>query len=310
VEYIKMGIREYSSMQGKKKLYEDLSRGSRRVSVDTSGTPVMAGKVDRRKDAVAKTTTKKDSRKTKTAKFGVGPSKTIMHKGRSMLNVTADQLKKTGLTQEEYMKAWNKTGKRPTKATTTARRGNAVPGGRSGDKTPRIDAPIHTTLKRQILSKKPAMTKTEARKAGITTGPREMTKAEARKAKITGPKEMTKAEARKARITGPREMTKAEARKAKITGPREMTKAEARKARITGPKEMTKAEARKAKITGPREMTKAEARKAGITGPKKVTGSAYLRRRQKEIKSRKLSGGGIIRGTRAQVRGRTFKGVF
>jgi hypothetical protein len=273
VEYIKMGIRKYSSMKGKEKLYEDLKAGrsttstpttgrrSRRVSVDTSGTPVMAGKVDRRKDAVAKTTTKKDSRKTKTAKFGVGSSKTIMHKGRSMLNVTADQLKNTGLTQTEYMKAWNKTGKRPTKATTTARRGNAVPGGRSGDTTPRIDAPIHTALKRQILSKKPAM-------------------------------------------------TKAEARKAKITGPREMTKAEARKARITGPKEMTKAEARKAKITGPREMTKAEARKAGITGPKKVTGSAYLRRRQKEIKSRKLSGGGIIRGTRAQVRGRTFKGVF
>ena len=258
VEYIKMGIRKYSSMKGKEKLYEDLKAGrsttstpttgrrSRRVSVDTSGTPVMAGKVDRRKDAVAKTTTKKDSRKTKTAKFGVGSSKTIMHKGRSMLNVTADQLKNTGLTQTEYMKAWNKTGKRPTKATTTARRGNAVPGGRSGDTTPRIDAPIHTALKRQILSKKPAMTKAEARKAGITTGPREM----------------------------------------------------------------TKAEARKAKITGPREMTKAEARKAGITGPKKVTGSAYLRRRQKEIKSRKLSGGGIIRGTRAQVRGRTFKGVF
>jgi len=241
VEYIKMGIRKYSSMKGKEKLYEDLKAGrsttstpttgrrSRRVSVDTSGTPVMAGKVDRRKDAVAKTTTKKDSRKTKTAKFGVGSSKTIMHKGRSMLNVTADQLKKTGLTQTEYMKAWNKTGKRPTKATTTARRGNAVPGIRTGDTTPRIDAPIHTALKRQILSKKPAM---------------------------------------------------------------------------------TKAEARKAKITGPREMTKAEARKAGITGPKKVTGSAYLRRRQKEIKSRKLSGGGIIRGTRAQVRGRTFKGVF
>lgn len=57
----------------------------------------------------------------KKAKFGVGPSKTIMHKGRSMANVTGDQLKKTGLkSTAAYMRRWKELGKRPTKATTTA----------------------------------------------------------------------------------------------------------------------------------------------------------------------------------------------
>jgi hypothetical protein len=54
------------------------------------------------------------------AKFGEGPSKTIMHKGRSMANVTADQLKKTGLkSTAAYMRRWKELGKRPTKATAT-----------------------------------------------------------------------------------------------------------------------------------------------------------------------------------------------
>ena len=58
----------------------------------------------------------KTVKKTKTAtkaKFGVGNGKTVMHNGRSMANVTADQLKKTGLTLSQYMNSWDKTGARP-----------------------------------------------------------------------------------------------------------------------------------------------------------------------------------------------------
>jgi hypothetical protein len=53
-----------------------------------------------------------------TAKFGVGNDKTVMHNGRSMANVTAAQLKETGLkTTEAYMRRWDKTGTRPSKTT-------------------------------------------------------------------------------------------------------------------------------------------------------------------------------------------------
>jgi hypothetical protein len=48
-----------------------------------------------------------------TARFGVGGDKTVMHNGRSMANVTADQLKETGLALPQYMRLWGKTGKRP-----------------------------------------------------------------------------------------------------------------------------------------------------------------------------------------------------
>ena len=65
----------------------------------------------------------KTVKKTKTAtkaKFGVGSSKTIMHNGRSMANVTGDQLKKTGLkSTAAYMRRWKELGKRPTTATAT-----------------------------------------------------------------------------------------------------------------------------------------------------------------------------------------------
>jgi hypothetical protein len=131
------------------------------------------------------------------AKFGVGSDKTVNGKA----NVTRDQLVKAGFPTNtkglrDYMNAWNRTGKRPTKAaaekerkiedkkpdkrtaaekvtaqgrrdnaraqrpaaaakptTAVARSGNAVPGIRSGDKTPRNKAPIHTAVKRRI--KKP-----------------------------------------------------------------------------------------------------------------------------------------------------------
>ena len=131
------------------------------------------------------------------AKFGVGSDKTVNGKA----NVTRDQLVKAGFPTNtkglrDYMNAWNRTGKRPTKAaaekerkiedkkpdkrtaaekvtaqgrrdnaraqrpaaaakptTAVARSGNAAPGIRSGDKTPRNKAPIHTAVKRRI--KKP-----------------------------------------------------------------------------------------------------------------------------------------------------------
>ena len=67
----------------------------------------------------------------KRSKFGVGSAKTITHNGRKMANVDASQLKATGMSLRSYMNAWNKTGKRPTKAavkpkkarTTSPRRG-------------------------------------------------------------------------------------------------------------------------------------------------------------------------------------------
>ena len=36
-----------------------------------------------------------------------------MHNGRSMANVTADQLKETGLALPQYIRLWDKTGARP-----------------------------------------------------------------------------------------------------------------------------------------------------------------------------------------------------
>ena len=50
----------------------------------------------------------------KRSKFGKGNAKTIKHKGRSMANVTAEQLKASGhKSLTAYMNAWNRSGKRP-----------------------------------------------------------------------------------------------------------------------------------------------------------------------------------------------------
>ena len=52
------------------------------------------------------------------ARVGVGSNKTVSAKrgGKTvqLANVSAAQLKKTGLSLREYMNKWNKTGKRPT----------------------------------------------------------------------------------------------------------------------------------------------------------------------------------------------------
>jgi len=51
----------------------------------------------------------------KPTRFGQGSSKTITRNGKKMANVSAEQLKKTGMSLRSYMNAWNKSGKRPTK---------------------------------------------------------------------------------------------------------------------------------------------------------------------------------------------------
>ena len=53
------------------------------------------------------------SAKPSTGRFGVGSAKTIMRNGKELANVSAEQLKKTGLTLREYMNQWNRTGRRP-----------------------------------------------------------------------------------------------------------------------------------------------------------------------------------------------------
>lgn len=76
------------------------------------------GRVTAQSKAAARSGTApaKRSAPAKSAKFGVGSNKTVMHKGKEMANVTAEQLKKTGMSLREYMNAWNKSGKRPVKA--------------------------------------------------------------------------------------------------------------------------------------------------------------------------------------------------
>ena len=171
VEYIKMA-RRYSSMSDKEKLYEDLKRGRSTTSGRrrrTSDTPVMAGpRVDRTPEAPTAAelaaaegkrrnliqqalAADKAPKKVARARFGVGSSKTITHKGKSFANVSATQLKKTGMSLPQYLNAWNKTGKRPT-----------------------------------AKKKESAMTRAEAREAGITGG-RVLSRAGARKAGLTGP---------------------------------------------------------------------------------------------------------------------------
>ena len=103
------------------------AKRKRPVNRKTPETPKTTKKVDRRgRPVVDKKPTIKASEKpkpkpkvaatpkpTKSGKFGAGDSKTIMHKGKEMANVSAEQLKASGLTLREYMNKWNKTGKRP-----------------------------------------------------------------------------------------------------------------------------------------------------------------------------------------------------
>jgi hypothetical protein len=49
----------------------------------------------------------------KVSKFGKGNKMTVEHRGREMANVSAEQLKASGLSLRQYMNKWKKTGKRP-----------------------------------------------------------------------------------------------------------------------------------------------------------------------------------------------------
>lgn len=77
---------------------------------ETFGTASMRAKP---KAAAAKPKAAAAKPKASASKFGVGTSKTVMHKGKEMANVTAEQLKGSGLSLRAYMNQWNKTGKRP-----------------------------------------------------------------------------------------------------------------------------------------------------------------------------------------------------
>ena len=104
------GLREFFKTEQKRK--RKLFKGE---GYPESAAARAKDKADRDKTKDRDTTTSiKPS--PKKAKFGVGSSKTIMHNGRSMVNVTGDQLKKTGLSQTAYMRRWKELGKRPTTA--------------------------------------------------------------------------------------------------------------------------------------------------------------------------------------------------
>ena len=102
--------------------YKSMSNDSATRKVDKAVTAEqtkrMAASKDKtvaqkRKRATASSKAPTKSKPAKTARFGVGTSKTITSKGKKMANVTAEQLKKTGLSLRAYMNKWNKDGKRP-----------------------------------------------------------------------------------------------------------------------------------------------------------------------------------------------------
>jgi hypothetical protein len=76
-----------------------------------------------------------------TAKFGVGNDKTVMHNGRSMANVTAAQLKETGLkSTEAYMRRWDETGARPAAGAKDKYKDAAVPKRGGTGESPKVKA--------------------------------------------------------------------------------------------------------------------------------------------------------------------------
>lgn len=87
-------------LRKRREAYEARMRGG------ASSAPAKAPAKPAAKPAAKKAAPKK-------SKFGVGSSKTVTHNGRKMANVTAEQLKKTGLSLRQYMNSWNKAGKRP-----------------------------------------------------------------------------------------------------------------------------------------------------------------------------------------------------
>ena len=122
------GGRGYDSPEGKIRLHEEMKRRSikrKAAKEDPISREDIAGPV-KRKSAPAK-------KPAATKRFGAGSSKTITHKGKSLANVSADQLKKTGMSLRQYMNAWNKSGKRPRSGDTSKQPVMARTAPRSGD---------------------------------------------------------------------------------------------------------------------------------------------------------------------------------
>ena len=82
----------------------------------------VASSIQKQKTGVAKSATKVTP-KPKPGKrgndspraFGTGSSNTIKRDGKALANVTAEQLKASGMSLRGYMNAWKKTGNRPKK---------------------------------------------------------------------------------------------------------------------------------------------------------------------------------------------------
>lgn len=91
------------------------AKSTPRAAAKPSGRVTAESKASARKSSSPKSAPAMSAPAMK-SKFGVGSSKTIMHNGKELANVTAEQLKKTGMSLREYMNAWNKSGSRPTKA--------------------------------------------------------------------------------------------------------------------------------------------------------------------------------------------------
>jgi hypothetical protein len=108
-------VAKTGSAEVKGRTYKDRSE---RAEATTPAKPKPKARVYTNRDAAPKPR-KPDIKPRKVdmnrveSKFGVGNSKTVTHKGKKMANVTAEQLKKSGLSLRAYMNQWNKTGKRP-----------------------------------------------------------------------------------------------------------------------------------------------------------------------------------------------------
>lgn len=102
----------------------------------------------------------KSAPKTGSKRYGVGSSKTI----NGQANVSADQLKRAGLSTgpqglRKYMNAWNKTGKRPTKATFSNDKPlskqevkSAVEKTKAGRRFPKTDRPLTSNEIKKALA--------------------------------------------------------------------------------------------------------------------------------------------------------------
>ncbi len=103
-----------------------------------------------KRTAAAKSSKKKSKKK---ARFGVGSNKTLNGKA----NVSAEQLKKTGLSLRQYMNRWNADGKRPTAPPPLKEKGQVY--SRSQSMAEKGDTDPNTMTRRQANLKDDAKAK-------------------------------------------------------------------------------------------------------------------------------------------------------